>query len=286
LAGQLFDLKHSRSEAVRWHRAWRGISVEHVIPALGDSFTYQWQSDLHFCAIHDILLKDGGINAGGGREERRKDLRGLLTYVPAGADVKGWSELTQRRNSYSAIYFNPGELHEELDQRFPVEQDVRLYFRDPDLAGCLQRFSKLLEQGDGTDDLFAETLGLMTVLTLHKNQVDQAARKPALSRRAMARVVEYVEANLANPISLEDLAAQAGLSRFHFNRAFKAETGESPYQYVLRQRIESARYLLSERCLTVEQIAAAVGFRDASYFQKAFKTRTGINPSEFAKQSR
>ncbi|MBV6650022.1 MAG: helix-turn-helix transcriptional regulator [Hoeflea sp.] len=286
MTGQRFDLKNSQSEAVRRHRAWPGISVEHVIPAQGDRFAYQWQSDLHFCAIHDILLKDGGIRAGGGREEKRKDLRGLLTYVPAGAEVEGWSELTQRQNSYSAIYFNPGELHEELDQRFPDDWDVRLYFRDPELSACLHRFTRLLEQGDGADDLYAETLGLMTVLTLHKNQIVQPARKPALPRRALARVVEYVEANLANPISLEDLAAQAGLSRFHFNRAFKAETGESPYQYVLRQRIESARVLLAERRLSVEQVAATVGFRDASYFQKAFKARTGMNPSDLAKQSR
>ncbi|WP_425494134.1 AraC family ligand binding domain-containing protein [Hoeflea alexandrii] len=101
----------------------------------------------------------------------------MLTYVPAGAEVEGWSELTQRQNSYSAIYFNPGELHEELDQRFPDDWDVRLYFRDPELSACLHRFTRLLEQGDGADDLYAETLGLMTVLTLHKNQIDQPSSK-------------------------------------------------------------------------------------------------------------
>ncbi|MEQ8589675.1 MAG: AraC family transcriptional regulator [Roseitalea porphyridii] len=286
MVDQRFDLKHSRGEAVRRHRAWRGFSVEHVIPVRGDSFAYRWQSDLHFCAVHDILLKDGGIQAGKDREDNRKDLRGTLTHIPAEADVEGWSELAERRNSYTAIYFEPGGLHEELDQRFSDDRDVRLYFRDPELAACLHRFSKLLEQAHEADDLFAETLGLMTVLTLQNRKMDEAARKPALSRRASARVVEYVDANLAGHITLENLAAEAGLSRYHFNRAFKADMGESPYQYVLRRRIEAARVLLSERQLALEQVATAVGFRDASYFQKAFKVRTGVNPSEFARKSR
>ncbi len=255
------------------------------MPAREDSFDYRWQSDLHFCAVHDILLKDGGIQAGSDREDNRKDLRGLLTHVPAGADVTGWSELADRQNSYSAIYFNPGEMHEELDQRFHHDRDVRLYFREPELAACLQRFANVLEQGDALDDLYAETLGLMTVLALQKYDLGRDARKPALSSRASARVIDYVDANLANPISLEKLAAVAGLSRFHFNRAFKADMGESPYQYVLRRRIETARLLLAGHDLSLEQVAAAVGFRDTSYFQKAFKARTGMTPTEFARRS-
>ncbi|MEQ8307270.1 MAG: AraC family transcriptional regulator [Hoeflea sp.] len=286
MSDQHFDLKHSRGEAERRHRAWRGFSVEHVIPARGDSFDYKWQSDLHFCAVHDIVLKDGGIQAGNDREDHRRDLRGLLTHVPAGADVEGWSELAGRRNAYTAIYFNPGVLHEELDQRFTDDRDVRLYFRDPELAGFLQRFSRVLAPGHEVDDLFAETLGLMTVLSLQNREMGQAAQNRVLSHRATARVVDYVDANLAGPISLEDLAAEAGLSRYHFNRAFKADMGESPYQYVLRRRIEHARLLLEERRLSLGEVAAAVGFRDASYFQRAFKARTGMNPSEFARKLR
>lgn len=270
-------------EAVRRQRSWRGFSIEHVIPASGDSFAYQWQSDLHFCAIHDLLLKDGGISAGSDRETTQKDLRGSLTYVPRGADVTGWSDLTERRNSYIALYFSPADLHEELDQRFPDDWRVRLYFRDPELGASLQRFARLLAPGNGVDDLFAETLGLMTVLNLQRTNLEQQAGKPALSRRASARVVDYVDANLANPISLGDLAAVAGLSRFHFNRAFKAATGESPYQFVLKRRIETAQALLAEPGSSVDQVAAAVGFRNASYFQRAFKARVGLSPSDFAR---
>ena len=236
--------------------------------------------------MHDILLKDGGIKAGNDRENNQKDLRGSLTHVPKGADVRGWSNLSERPNSYIAIYFDPLKLHEELDQRFPDDWRVRLYFRDADVSAGLRRFSMLLAHSDGADALFAETLGLMTVLNLQRSNAAPPVRNPALARGALARVVDYVEANLGDQISLADLAAAAGLSRYHFNRAFKAASGESPYQYVLRRRIETAQLLLAEQGLSVEQVAAAVGFRNASYFQKMFKARVGLNPSDVARLSR
>lgn len=286
MTSQRFDLKNARSEVGRRHLSWRGFSVEQVTPARGDSFAYQWQSDLHFCALHDILLQDGGIKAGSDRENNQKDLRGSLTHVPKGADVRGWSNLTERQNSYVAIYFDPLQMHEELDQRFSDDWRVRLYFRDAEVSASLRRFSRLLSHADGADVLFAETLGLMTVLNLQRTNVAPQIRNPALGRGALARVVDYVEANLGDNVSLGDLAAEAGLSRYHFNRAFKAACGESPYQYVLRRRIETAQSLLTEQGWSVEQVAAAVGFRNASYFQKIFKARVGLNPSDVARLSR
>ncbi|WP_318558136.1 AraC family transcriptional regulator [Pseudorhizobium pelagicum] len=277
MKNQRFSPKNSGGGAIRRHRSWRGFAVEHVVPAIGDTFEYAWQSDLHFCALHDIVLDDGGIRAGDAAENNQKNLRDSLTYVPKGAAVQGWSQLSQRRNSYTAIYFDPAELHEELDQRFSTELGLRVYFRDPELLMYLRRFSTLLMQ-DEPDELYAETLGLMTVLQIQKAGAGKDLKRPGISRRALSRVLEYVDQNLENQIGLDDLAAVAGLSRFHFNRAFKAETGETPYQYLLYRRLEKARRLLGEDALSVEQVAAAVGFRDASYFRKAFKARTGISP--------
>jgi AraC family transcriptional regulator len=268
----------------RQARSWRGFSVEHVTPAKGDRFKYSWQSDLHFCALHDIVLRDGGIRAGDGREIHQKDLRGSLTYVPKGAAVEGWSELAQRRSSYTAIYFDPSLLHEELEERFPEDWEPKVYFRNPEVAATLQRFTRLLTE-DEADDLFSETLGLMTVLSLHRAAAEPVVQKLAISRFALSRVIDYIDQNLARQISLSDLAAVAGLSRFHFNRAFKKALGQTPYQYVLDRRIERGRRLLAEHALSLEQVAVAVGFREAAHFQKAFKAREGITPMTFRRNA-
>ncbi len=281
---QALKLHDSLEIPSRRARAWKGFTVEHVIPAVGDRFTYSWKSDLHFCAVHDIVLNDGGIRAGDGPEIHQKDLRGSLTYVPKGAAVEGWSELSQRRNSYTAIYFDPGLLHAELEERFPDDWAPKVYFRNPDVSGNLQQFTKLLAD-DEPDDLFSETLGLMTVLALHRAAAEPVAQKLAISRFALARVMDYIDQNLSQQISLSDLAAVAGLSRFHFNRAFKKAVGQTPYQYVLAQRIERGRRLLAEHTLSLEQVAVAVGFREAAHFQKTFKAREGMTPMAFRRNA-
>ena len=81
------------------------------------------------------------------------------------------------------MYFDPVELHEELDQRFPDDWRVRLYFRDAEVSASLRRFTMLLAQVDEADVLFAETLGLMTVLNLQRTNVDPPVRNPSPDAR-------------------------------------------------------------------------------------------------------
>jgi AraC family transcriptional regulator len=71
------------------------------------------------------------------------------------------------------------------------------------------------------------------------------------------------------------------LNLFHFARAFKQSTGESPHQYVLRQRVERAKELLSDPQSTVLSASAVTGFVDQSHFSKVFRRVVGVSPSEF-----
>ncbi len=75
----------------------------------------------------------------------------------------------------------------------------------------------------------------------------------------LSRVVAYVEANLAEPISLADLAVVAGMSRMYFASQFRAATGLKPHDYVLRKRIERAQHLLS--CTSEALVEVALGRR-------------------------
>ena len=99
-----------------------------------------------------------------------------------------------------------------------------------------------------------------------------------LARWRLRRVTEYVEANLAEPVSLADLALAAGLTRMHFAAQFRAATGLPPHEYLLRRRIERAQEMLIADEESLVEIALAVGFQTQSHFTSVFKRFVGQPP--------
>jgi AraC family transcriptional regulator len=105
-----------------------------------------------------------------------------------------------------------------------------------------------------------------------------------LSSRRLKLVLEYIEDTLGQPIKLRDLAAFAGLSIRHFERAFLQSTGSSPHAYVMEKRLGMARGLLIDQPeLPIEQITVRLGFSSSSHFSSAFRQRTGFTPTVFRK---
>jgi AraC family transcriptional regulator len=99
-----------------------------------------------------------------------------------------------------------------------------------------------------------------------------------LARWRLRRVTEYVEANIAEPLSLADLAAAAGLTRMHFAAQFRVATGLPPHEYVLRRRIERAQEMLVEDDASLVDVALSVGFQTQSHFTSVFKRFVGQPP--------
>ena len=106
-----------------------------------------------------------------------------------------------------------------------------------------------------------------------------------LTVRQLRRVKEFIDAQISNEITISDLAAVAGLSQYHFIRAFKDTVGLPPYQYVLSERICRARGLLSKPDLSLDDVALAVGFSDASQLNRAFRKFVGITPTAYRRDS-
>ena len=102
-----------------------------------------------------------------------------------------------------------------------------------------------------------------------------------LQRYKLRRIMAYVDARIGGPISLDDLANVAGVSRFHFHRQFRKSVGVTPHEYVLRARIERAKGLLTASDLTVGEVSGAVGFADQSHFSNIFRKLTAMTPRSF-----
>jgi AraC-like DNA-binding protein len=102
-----------------------------------------------------------------------------------------------------------------------------------------------------------------------------------LTPRALQRIREYIEAHLTENIELETLADIAGLSKWHFARAFKQSVGTPPHCYLTQRRLERAQELLAETDLSLAQIALQSGFSDQSHFSRRFRIFFGATPRSF-----
>lgn len=100
---------------------------------------------------------------------------------------------------------------------------------------------------------------------------------------ALRRVREYIDSHIGERISLDELACQAGVSRFHFARQFRLSTGESPMEYLRRVRIERSKSILQTRDSTIAEVAARLGFSDQSHFTRIFGRLVGVSPGSFAR---
>jgi transcriptional regulator GlxA family with amidase domain len=99
----------------------------------------------------------------------------------------------------------------------------------------------------------------------------------------LAEVMAWARANLERPVSLDELAARALMSRRSFVRHFNAATGATPYAWLLSQRLSLAEEMLETTSLPVEQIAARVGYRSAAVFREQFTARRGVAPRDYRK---
>jgi AraC family transcriptional regulator len=127
----------------------------------------------------------------------------------------------------------------------------------------------------------ARTNKLRAWLALPSSPARRSHLRGGLSPAALRRVQLFVEANLARPIRLQDLAARAALSPYHFARAFKTSAGTTPRAFVEERRVERARRLLRETTQPVAAIAVDAGLGSQSRFTTVFKRRTGFTPASY-----
>lgn len=99
--------------------------------------------------------------------------------------------------------------------------------------------------------------------------------------RHLVRARDLADARYAEPLTVDDLAAAAGLSRAHFSRAFRRAFGESPHQYLLTRRLERAAALLRTTDRSVAEVCLAVGLQSLGSFTTSFKRMFGMTPTAY-----
>lgn len=105
------------------------------------------------------------------------------------------------------------------------------------------------------------------------------------SRAQIRRSIEYINANLASDLPLDDIARAANMSKYHFAKSFRHVVGMPPHQYVVRMRVERARKLLSASPVSLEEVAHRVGYIDVGQFSEQFLKIVGTTPGRYRMNS-
>jgi AraC-like DNA-binding protein len=155
--------------------------------------------------------------------------------------------------------------------------------KDFRLAGHLSRLHDALRAAQEAEPLEVQSEWLMLLdrLFSQTRMVKPKFIKGTLTPLQWQRVRDYCDVNLAEKITLEELAALCHLERFHFLKLFKQTVGMTPHAWLVRLRLERACSLLShsDSCLT--EVAQEVGFYDQSHFNRAFRQAFGVSPSQY-----
>jgi AraC-like DNA-binding protein len=190
--------------------------------------------------------------------------------IPLGGKVRGWR----------IIYFDPALINRELEGELDGGIDVvRPVARDPLLAQNFARLFVSLTSAHPDPLAREENLirSLICILRRHG-----ARRPPYSSSRSpsVAKAVRRLDSAVDEPVSLAELAALTGVSRFHLLRAFTREIGTTPHAYLIQRRVCDARQLLAAGEMPA-QAAIAAGFADQSHMTRVFVRYLGITPARY-----
>ncbi|MGE0804701.1 MAG: helix-turn-helix transcriptional regulator [Burkholderiaceae bacterium] len=266
-----------------------GLHVHHLA-AVARPHTVRMHRQVHTLLVFD----EGSFSDGGRRIEGMPAGSGCsrvvgIDVLPAGTELVGWSNT---RSHLGVTIISVDDHHDRASMRGPCSLRVGVQM----CSGLLDPLSSRLRhwashQWRDVDALHAESVLHLLLHELVDAQQRAAAqardtRCQGLSHRAQRLVREFIAENLGSKISLEVLADQVSISRFHFARAFKASFGVSPYRYVLNERVRKAAEALSGSGASITDIAMEVGFSCSNEMSRSFRQAMGCSPRDFRIRTR
>lgn len=273
------DATHSADSA---HIRRLPFTIQHIFTPEGAGYDFAWSGASAYLALHDMVLADARLEGDDIVPTTTLDVRDRMTFLPRGVRVQGWGEPGRRGNSFTALYFDQDWLLDELEVA-PKNRSLQssIYFQNKSLLQSMAKLGRLAREPTPAPRIIVDSLAIMVGADLMRAGVTQGASRGGLTSVQRDALRDFVQAHLAEDISLGDLAAVAGQSVFHFTRQFKKSTGTTPYQYVLEARIERAKHIMRDTALPLSTVAQMVGFRSASRFSRAFSGIAGVTPREF-----
>lgn len=225
-----------------------------------------WRDGAHRDFIfhqNEIVVTPAGVESGWRWHERSKCI--VITCAPSKLERFAAGEL--------GLTLTEAQLRDEPQ------------FIDEDITEAAKGLVDAIRGGGAASAVLYESLARVFLVKLiekygieHK---DQYRFTRSFTARHFQAVLDLVRKRYAERIALDDMAAVAGLSPYHFARLFRATVGEPPYQFVRRYRVEQAERLLAQADMAMAEIALACGFSDQAHMSRTFKAVSGRTPSQY-----
>ena len=274
---QPLDGDHDRRDCARFFRLARHADLECLRATY---FTHRFPTHTHDTYVFGVVT--AGCNTYSQRGALVRAVTGDLCMINPREPHDGGAR--EAPFSYRMIYPDAEwmrALAEDVAGRGVAEAPsfAPMLTRDADVIELFQHAHAALEEGaqSGADEGLIGAAGL--AIARHAGVRAQA---PRMAQAGVARARAMLDDGLDEAPTLADLAAEAGLSRFHLLRAFRRQTGLTPHAYLIDARVRRARARLKSGEAPAH-VAVSCGFADQAHFTRCFKARMGVTPGVYAR---
>ena len=213
-------------------------------------------------------------------------LPGSVVFVPAGITD---AILFSKSFDTLLLLVRKGEPASVRSNRWLADQALPeeiVLVTSPQSIGAIAQIARRIGSvGSGFSpeciDAVAQLLLSEIMLQMRSKATSVGKSRRSLDGVGIRAIDLYLDEHLEDPLSLDDLADQAELTRHQFSRRFKNATGVSPFQYVIAKRVKRARDLLARGKVSIAEVAYATGFSSQSHLTETFKRHFGVTPGAY-----
>jgi AraC family transcriptional regulator len=266
---------------------WSGVYVQqHHQPAWE---TPEYAHTRHMLLLHNPTVTIQAERSFDGRRQQEQ-IGGGNNIVIVPATILHQAKWNQE-SPFSLIFVEPDHLIQvarESVMTDRVQLTAHFAMHDPFIHQIGRSLITELETDQPHSRLFVDslTIALSIHLLRHYSDLQQPLREETnrLPQRKLQQAIAYINEYLTTDLTIAAIADELEMSQYYFSRLFKQSMGVSPYQYVMQQRVDRAKYLLRTTSLSVAEIALKSGFSNQNQLAIQFRKFTGITPSSYRKQ--
>lgn len=185
----------------------------------------------------------------------------------------------QNRCSFTFVHFDGAqsrELYDEIEHtngNLLNVQDVNMLHETIGEMFRIMRYERMVNEAQCSSMVYALLMQLL--------QSSGSAQNASSGNTMVDRAIAYIQEHLSEKLTVEAIAANSGYSPSYFSHIFTQETGLSPYQFVMKTRMDSAKHLLQATKLPIQEVAFHTGFNSTANFCYTFRKEVGVSPHAF-----